>query len=481
MATEDVREIGERVEPFVDEWLIARLDGTELRLKHPVRQEVVMVFDRPWEGNTSGYPVIFEDEGRFRLYYRGSHTAGGTAKADYEPEQEMLCFAESRDGIQWDRPDLGLVEYLGSTANNIIMPTAEGGDTFSVIRDESPNATPADRYKAGTGIMDYGFFALVSSDGLRWRRTDPDPLLADDRGYDWTQTLLWDGARGRYAAYLRGWQRVGGGEVSNLKLTPPRKRIRHVRVTTSTDFITWTTPKLIDLDVPLSHEEQFYTSAIQPHPRAPHILVGTPKRYMPRRQANFEQPEPGLSDVAFIASRDGHRFKRWPEAFLRPGRDIKNWVQRNNSPAIGMLQLADDEISLYWIEHYHQEEPSRLRRGTVRVDGFAAVHAGADGGAMVTRPLTFTGTRLVINYATSAFGAVQVEIQDEAGKAIEGFRMDQCPIIYGDEIAHAVGWTDGANVSRLAGTPVRLRFSLRDADLYSIRFDHDTLSEEIRI
>ena len=100
MTTEDVREIGERVEPFVDEWLIARLDGTELRLKHPVRQEVVMVFDRPWEGNTSGYPVIFEDEGRFRLYYRGSHTVGGTAKADYEHTQEMLCFAESRDGIQ---------------------------------------------------------------------------------------------------------------------------------------------------------------------------------------------------------------------------------------------------------------------------------------------------------------------------------------------------------------------------------------------
>ena len=99
-----------------------------------------------------------------------------------------------------------------------------------------------------------------------WRRIDPDPLLADDRGYDWTQTLLWDEARGRYTAYLRGWQRVSGGEVINLKLTPPRKRIRHVRVTTSTDFITWTTPKLIDLDVPLSYEEQFYTSAIQPHP-----------------------------------------------------------------------------------------------------------------------------------------------------------------------------------------------------------------------
>ena len=469
-------DIGTRVEPFVDHWLIDRLENAELRLQHPERREVVMIFDRPWEGNTSGYPVLLPDGERFRLYYRGSHTVGGTAAGIYDAAREMLCFAESTDGIRWERPPLDLVAYDGSTANNIIMPTSAGGDTFSVMRDDGPNAKPEERYKAGSGMMDYGFFALVSADGLRWRRAQPDPLLPDERGYDWTQTLLWDAARGRYAAYLRGWQRVGGGEVTNLKLTPPRRRIRHVRLTTSTDFVTWTEPALIDLDVPLSHEMQFYTNAIQPHPRAPHILIGTPKRYMPTRQANFDQPETGLSDAALIVSRDGMRFMHWPEAFLRPGRDISNWVQRNNLPAIGMLQLADDEISLYWIEHYHQEGPSRLRRGTVRVDGFAAVHAGvgAGEGELVTRPLQFAGDELVLNYATSAAGRVRVELQDEAGTAVEGFRLHQSPEIYGDEVQRVVRWDGGASLARLAGTAVRVRVAMRDADLYSIRFRERT-------
>ena len=464
-----MRDIGTRVEPFVDEWLIDRLDGAELRLAHPVRREVVMEFDQPWEGNTSYYPVMFRDGDRFRMYYRGSHTIHGGAKADYERPEEMICFAESGDGIRWERPELGLVEYRQSRDNNIIMPAALAGDTFSVIDDQRPGVAPEERYKAGTGTMDYGFFAFVSADGLRWQRVEPDPLLPDPQGYDWVQTLLWDGARNRYAAYLRGWERVGGGEVKNLKLTPARRRIRHVRLTTSQDFTHWTDPELIELDVPLSHEEQFYTNCIQPHPRAPHLLVGTPKRYMPTRQANFDQPETGLSDAGLIVSRDGSRFKRWPDAFLRPGRDKKNWVQRNNGPAIGMLQLSDDEISLYWMEHYHQDEPSRLRRGTVRLDGFASVFAGAGGGELLTHPLSFSGSELVINYATSAYGAVQVEIQDDAGQAIEGFRLDQCTPFYGDEIEHVVNWEGGASIERLAGEQVRLRFALRDADLYSLR------------
>lgn len=349
MSTKGTVEIGSRLEPFVDEWLIGRLEGTELRLQHPVPQEVVMVFDRPWEGNTSYYPVIFADEDRYRMYYRGSHTVGSHAKAVYSFGTEVLCYAESGDGVNWDRPELGMHEFEGSTANNIFMSKDEDGDAFSVFRDENPNARQDERYKAGTGRMDYGFYAFVSADGLNWRRSQDTPFFHDDRGYDWVQTAFWDGARARYASYLRSHQKVGGGEVTNLKLTPSRKRIRHIRVTTSEDFVNWTDPSLIELDVPLSAEEQLYTNAIQPYQRAPHILIGTPKRYMPRRQANFDQPETGLSDAGLIVSRAGYKFKRWPEAFLRPGLDKKNWVQLTTRPpaaAIGhTLDLTGTSMS----------------------------------------------------------------------------------------------------------------------------------------
>ena len=147
-----------------------------------------------------------------------------------------------------------------------------------------------------------------------------------------------------------------------------------------------------------------------------------------------------------------------------------NWVQRNNYPSRGMLETAPGELSIYWLQHYHQIGPSQLRRGTLRTDGFVSVNAGYWGGELLTKPLVFEGTELTVNYSTSAFGNVQVEIQDENGRAIEGYRLEQFPVLYGDEIDRVVSWEGRPDVSRLAGKPVRLRFILKDADLYSIRF-----------
>lgn len=89
---------------------------------------------------------------------------------------------------------------------------------------------------------------------------------------------------------------------------------------------------------------------------------------------------------------------------------------------------------------------------------------------MVMRPLRFKGAKLVINYSTSAAGSVRVELQNAGGRALSGFELDQSVEIYGDQIERVVSWKQGSNVSRLAATPIRLRFSLKDADLYSIRF-----------
>ena len=63
-----------------------------------------------------------------------------------------------------------------------------------------------------------------------------------------------------------------------------------------------------------------------------------------------------------------------------------------------------------------------------------------------------------------------MEIQDEKGKPIPGFSLDQCPEIIGDEISRIVSWEAGSDVGGLAGRPVRLRFVMKDADLYSLRF-----------
>ena len=106
----------------------------------------------------------------------------------------------------------------------------------------------------------------------------------------------------------------------------------------------------------------------------------------------------------------------------------------------------------------------------LRLDGIASAHAGGKPGELVTKPFTFTGKQLTLNYATSAAGSVQIEIQNADGSTIPGFTLSDAPETYGDKIDAAYAWKNGTDVASLAGKPVRLRFVLKDADVYAYRF-----------
>ena len=129
-----------------------------------------------------------------------------------------------------------------------------------------------------------------------------------------------------------------------------------------------------------------------------------------------------------------------------------------------------EELSLYVTEGYYSGKGSRLRRYTYRQDGFVSLQAPLAGGEMITRPIRFSGSRLAINFSTSAAGSIRVEIQDQEGRPIEGYSLDECPEIYGDSIQQVVSWKKGHDVSALEGRTVRLRFVVKDGDLYSLRF-----------
>lgn len=98
------------------------------------------------------------------------------------------------------------------------------------------------------------------------------------------------------------------------------------------------------------------------------------------------------------------------------------------------------------------------------------MHAKYGGGELTTRPLVFKGRESILNFSTSAVGSIRVELQDEGGQAVRGFALSDCPEIYGDAIEDVVKWKSGSDVSALAGRTVRLRFVMKDADLYAIRF-----------
>ena len=460
-------DIGSRLELFVDDYLIESTEGVELRLHSPRFAEKAISFDRPWEGVTSGVVTVFKDGDLYRMYYRGDSS---------EPEryvvpsllrkgeqvipahEEVTCYAESRDGITWTKPNLGLFEFQGSKENNIVW--TEHSHAFAPFKDANPAPPSSQRYKAfgierrdGKGTL-VGF---VSSDGIHWSKIRDEPLLTDG-AFDSLNLAFWDPVRKHYVAIYRDfWHGV-----------------RSIKHATSRDFIRWTPGEWASFgDTPPEH---LYTNAAQPYFRAPHIYLSFPMRFHPWRTFHADAPTPGLSDGVFMTSRDGvHWDRRFLEAFIRPGRDQRNWIQRTNVTAPNVVPTGPDEISLY--NHRNYTSPSHYyQRLVLRTDGFVSAHADYTGGDLITKPLVFEGENLVLNYATSALGSIRIEIQDQDGHLLPGFSLQESPVIFGDQIEREVDWkrpasrTDRGPLSRLAGRPVRLRFVIKDADLYSLQF-----------
>ena len=140
-------DIGSRLELMIDDHLVASTSGgIHLQLHKPVRRNVALVTDRPWEGNACTYTSVFQDGKRFRMYFGSYHYVTTEGKLT-EAHRPYTCYAESRDGIHWTRPQLGLVAFEGSKQNNIVWDGA-GSHCFTPFKDTSPNCRPDARYKA---------------------------------------------------------------------------------------------------------------------------------------------------------------------------------------------------------------------------------------------------------------------------------------------------------------------------------------------
>jgi hypothetical protein len=121
------------------------------------------------------------------------------------------------------------------------------------------------------------------------------------------------------------------------------------------------------------------------------------------------------------------------------------------------------------VQHYRTDQV-HIRRAVFRQDGLASLHAGYTAGQLLTRPLVFAGSRLVLNYSTSAAGSLRVEIQDLGGRPLPARDLASCREIYGDELERVVTWESGSDLAAWAGKPVRLRLVMSDADLFSFQF-----------
>ena len=496
-ASPEVVDVGSRRELFVDEVLIERLVGqASLRLHHPVPQDIALVFDQSWEGSgSSGYQSIFRDGAVYRMYYKGWQIGFDLEAKKIRSSPSTLSYAESSDGIHWRKPNLGLVEYAGSTDNNIVVMSGPVAGMemvagmMAVFKDDNPDAMPDARYKA-FGItyrpIGKGIVPFKSTDGFNWIPMADEPVITDG-AFDNQNLAFWSPTERKYRAY---WRYFARGDDNTNTANPIG--VRSIRTATSEDFIHW--EEEVDVTYGNSPEQALYNTPIKPYARAPHILLGFPARYIERDVPTSQQelPEPehralrksintrygvAITEGLFMASRDGVKFKRWDEAFLRPGIERPGtWNYGHQFIAWHPIETkseipgAPNELSLYAPESYWTGNSSEVRRYTLRLDGFVSVQAPYAGGELITKPIRFEGNRLMLNFSTSAAGSVRVEIQSSAGHAIPGFRLEDCPPMFGDTIEREVVWKSKRDPSALVGKPVRLRFALSDADVYAYQF-----------
>jgi len=466
----DVKNLGGGREVMWDMDRIAALGGgASLVLHSPVMREVAIVHDAPWEGNVCCYHTVFRDDKNFKMYYRGaSHKMPGV------PNHQVVCYAESDDGIHWRKPSLGICEWKGSKANNIIFNNdkEQAAHNFSPFFDRRPGCPKAEMYKAVAGEGKTGLWGFVSPDGIRWTKLKDRPLLVKG-AFDSQNIVFWDEVRGSYVAYFRDFWKGSDGRM-----------LRGIKWAVSSDFRSWGDAQWISYATE-APEDQLYTNTIQPYERAKGVYVGFPKRFTEGRCTRFDKSGaggiPGVSDGVFMSSRDGVLFTRWSDAFLRPGLQSERWVNRNNMTAWGVVETKSDipgcpdELSLYSTENYYADTPARLRRMTMRLDGFVSVHAPWRGGSVTTKPLVFSAadgapTRLFVNASTSGAGFIRCEVRGEDGTPIPGFSLAESVELYGDEIELVVAWKGGADLRGLAGRVVSLHFDMKDADLYSYHF-----------
>ena len=485
--------IGKQRECFFDNYLIDENKTTaEIRIHRPVRRELVFSNDAEWEGCTSDFHNFFWDEeyGKYRMYYLAWKLKEDATGSD----GIRACYMESADGKNWERPNLGLVEYNGSFDNNIIINSQISPrlDNFMVFKDTNPKCPPSEKYKAilrkvlsgnpKEVLCDFALRCMVSADGIHFT----DKCNIHEHGaYDSLNVCFWDENVQKYRCYFRGNHKVGDRTI-DAKMGLEGRDIRYME---SSDFENWTKPVIIEFadggDYPL------YTSVCQNYYRAPQYIIGFPTRYIERkqwtkcydelcgkqkRQTRMKGGEAryglAITDCIFMASRDGSAFTKYDEAIMTPGAEFgQNWVYGDCYPARGILETpsempgADNEMSIFvgynhWMGFDFGKD---MYRYTFRLDGFVSRHAGAIEKMLVTKPFVYDGKDMYANLSTSARGYIYFTIKSADGEIIESCEM------FGDSADKKIGFDDG-DVAKLSGKEVVLEMRMLDADIYAIRF-----------
>ncbi|HVE40676.1 MAG TPA: LamG domain-containing protein [Planctomycetota bacterium] len=467
--------LGDRKHVFIDAALLEKQEGVAFAVQPPsVREATDFRNQFPWEP-TPRYGAAIPDV--CSVWDEGDHvsmlyTNGGM----WGGKSHAVCYAESPDGLHWTKPELNLQSWDGSTRNNIVLRLACQG---SVIKDPRPGVADPERYKFLAWCMNRGFFVFTSADGKRWRRNETLALPFDPDG---STEVFWDDQAGLYRGYFRA---LGAGHPENRDYrSVVRAEVRDIlkpwpfKPSPAPQWHVFESPKPSGGEFPIIEcgGEVYRMKAIK-YAWAPDVFLAFPWRY---------KLDKNIRPGSFImVSRDGERWTRYESPYYfgsgwtLDGRTVlealveQGMIRRGDQLwQFGTVRFTEHAGALYGGVEHEGGIHDRFLRLTQRLDGFVALQAGPEGGSAWTRPLTFKGNRLRINF--QAKGSVRVALLDDAGKPIPGYDLADCRPASGDSVSEDVHWAAGPDLGALQGKPLRVRIELRDARLFALQFSgHD--------
>lgn len=463
-----------RHEMFMDDYRIESMVDVQRVVHRGIKSKVLIKATKPWEGRSVYiYGTVLHGSPKgsgYRMWYTA-----------YVDKKYFLCYATSKDGINWVKPDLAIIEFNGNKKNNICL---EGGGTLVY---DPYDKDPQKRYKLmkfDPAKDRFGYNVYFSEDGLRWNDTHKQPVLP----YGDVSNLAFDTSRKIFIATTK--QRM---LLSNTSVTQG-KNDRTANVSISKDFINWYAPGsegskyslavegdyLDDLTVIAKGgmESNIYGMPVYPYQG---IYVGFPWMFDIATYAvgEFSVTGDGKIQPQVAVSRD---LKIWDRIIRDPVLPVGKagaWDDGTLYTASNILTTSKEVILYYGAMNLPhggsasgQEQHANIARAVWRTDGFISLHnAGDDAGIITTKSLRFDAKDLKVNAKVGAGGFLKVEVLDLNGSVFEGFTLQQSKPIIGDQYKAQVSWMSNGNLAKLIGREVKLRFHLKKGDLFSFWFE----------
>ncbi len=493
-ASSEVLEIGNLKQLFVDEALVARVQGARFTLNPARRAGPVIRQREAWEESGFGYCKVLRDGELFRMWYLGW---------EYDEEipgywMSRICYAQSGDGIVWKKPRLRQHEFRGSRENNILRVGfcgyGQGQDVFI-----DPKAVrPGERYKMIFGDF-YRVFPFpdgpqrttvsgaISPDGIHWTSVERPYGEIMPAGTDTQNVAFYDPKTGRYVAFVRHNLQERDEQGRPI----PNRVSRRVARSESEDFTRF--PKPVDLfgtdekDPGGRWGSGIYNSAATLYPPVPGLYLFFP---------SLIRHDTGQVTIQFATSRDGRRVeRRFRESYVQPDPNASRLGDQLAYVAYmgpGLTRVGD-EIWMYGVEHAVPHDASwygrRLKGSAIhryvqRLDGFVSVDARHDPGIVTTRRFVLRGSQLELNANVAIAHAGRrhqprssLPYEDPGNQSSlilevlgeDGELLARSQPLSGDGIALRPVWKGRTDLKELRGRVVQLRFTLIYAKLFAFQ------------